>query len=178
MLGDEPQMNEDMPLYTDFAPHAGRFVWEGRPSMEALVALKQNEGRMIITLPHPDTQEEVRALVLYVEVPDQVVMPLEDEDTGELVIPNTLHILCVSLQFEGQPLTVLPINTKIWRRDGPRSLYEMPIAHTRHTGFIVPWLPLPTRGACLYVRYAEPKRVRGRSLPASNASKCAFRDRP
>jgi len=94
VLGDETQMNEDMPLYTDFAPHSGRFVWEGRPSMEALIALKQNEGRMIVTLPHPDTQEEVRGLVLHVEVPDQVVRRLEDEDTGEFIIPDTLRILC------------------------------------------------------------------------------------
>jgi len=83
-----------VPHYKDFAPDSARFVWEGRPEVSTYLALKQNEGRIIVSLPHPDTGEEVRALVLYVEVPEQPPMPALDEVTSSEIVANTVPMLC------------------------------------------------------------------------------------
>lgn len=126
-------MNDKLPKYTDVAPHEGRFIWEGRPSMAALIALKQNEGRMIITLPYPDTQEEVRGLVLYVEVPDQVVKELADEETGELLVPDSLRILC-GPQADGPDRPEIAL-------DGPlvRIHCNLVIMEPEPEGWLYPW---------------------------------------
>lgn len=126
-------MNDKLPLYTDVAPDEGRFIWEGRPSMAALIALKQNEGRMIITLPYPDTQEEVRGLVLYVEVPDQVVKQLADEETGEFIVPDTLRILC-GPQADGPDRPEIAL-------DGPlvRIHCNLVIMEPEPEGWLYPW---------------------------------------
>jgi hypothetical protein len=85
--------------YTDFAPNEGRFVWEGRPPGEVFLALKENQGQTIITIPHPDTGEEVQAVVLYVEVPEQPPLPLLDDEEENEIVPRSLEILC-SKEFD------------------------------------------------------------------------------
>ena len=132
MLGDSPKMNEEIPKYTDFAPHEARFIWEGRPTISALLALKQNEGRIVISLPHPETREEVRALVLYVEVPDQRVYQLRDDNTGEFVVPDTLRVLC-SPESDGPDRPEIAL-------DGPRiRLHCNQVMSPEPEGWAYPW---------------------------------------
>ena len=94
MLGDGTIMHSNLSPYLDFAPDGGRFVWEGRPSGDVYLALLKNQGRIIITIPHPDTDEDVRAVVIHVEVPDQPAITLIDDDDGTEVVPHSLQILC------------------------------------------------------------------------------------
>ena len=94
MLGTRTQMSYKLTPYQDFAPDGGRFIWEGRPPGEVYLALMKNQGRIIITIPHPATEEDVRAIVIYVEVPEQPPISLIDEDDGTEVVPHSLTILC------------------------------------------------------------------------------------